>query len=594
MTTLLITVKASDPHFWYRLFYFLPLLLLLFSLLYYGLRRNFHPLTWVISVTSFIAAFIIGTRLFVLDGSDLLQLMNGNLPFRNARSVLGGTVLGVIVILLNKKYLKVGTGFTLMLAFIAPLLKALQRFGCFIEGCCYGTHCELPWAVQHIIPGNPERFTLPAHPVQLYEAIGLIITTLLLIPISKRFKNRTNVFYMSLLFSIVVRFICEFFREGESAVWMNEIVGGLKCIQWILITFMALLTFIIRYREANAAHDIFEMEVLNKADTSKLILWVCGMTVSVVLLKNIMHDFESIMLTILLVIISAVLFFRELVNLKHSSLSRLTLVMSLACLVSMSQTMNLHPKMLSRPDVKKPESYFKLGYSYQQGSLDYDELTFGGSSSGGCGTTGSAYYNHHPYRVKNYSNRLFGQYTWFQDNKSMMTIGAVTGNNNIMVKEIDSNNTYEKSSIHFGSWFNFDSRRVGLGFGLYTGIWNHNSQKANSFVTNAYSVAEAPYIYVRYGNPLKLYAAFIMNDPVDAFFNNSSTRGELGSQFNSDKFKVTLHAGTNGVGVGTSYLMKGNYGFHIDFYMPNSYMGNQFENRTSSNRFNLTAYKLIY
>ena len=97
-----------------------------------------------------------------------------------------------------------------MLDVIAPSLAlgiALGRLGCFLNGCCYGDRCDLPWAVSFPgprvgVPGDPaltlhgsppwadqvragligpdQAWSLPVHPTQLYSPIdGLILLALL-------------------------------------------------------------------------------------------------------------------------------------------------------------------------------------------------------------------------------------------------------------------------------------------------------------------------------------------------------------------------------------------------------------------------------
>ena len=78
----------------------------------------------------------------------------------------------------------------------APALAvgiALGRVGCFLGGCCFGSPCELPWAVRfpagsHAWQGQVEQgilplaaeFSLPVHPTQLYAAFaGVIILAVL-------------------------------------------------------------------------------------------------------------------------------------------------------------------------------------------------------------------------------------------------------------------------------------------------------------------------------------------------------------------------------------------------------------------------------
>lgn len=55
---------------------------------------------------------------------------------------------------------------------LAPSLalgQALGRLGCFLNGCCYGRQCDLPWALRY--PGDHETRGVPVHPTQAYEAL---------------------------------------------------------------------------------------------------------------------------------------------------------------------------------------------------------------------------------------------------------------------------------------------------------------------------------------------------------------------------------------------------------------------------------------
>lgn len=63
--------------------------------------------------------------------------------------------------------------------FAAPLAlgHAFGRIGCFLAGCCFGTTCEMPWAMHYTRPDSiPYESGIPPsmglHPVQLYEALG--------------------------------------------------------------------------------------------------------------------------------------------------------------------------------------------------------------------------------------------------------------------------------------------------------------------------------------------------------------------------------------------------------------------------------------
>jgi phosphatidylglycerol:prolipoprotein diacylglycerol transferase len=57
---------------------------------------------------------------------------------------------------------------------------ALGRVGCFLGGCCYGYEWHGPWAVTATDERSPMAHpSVPRHPVQLYESVGLVLLALL-------------------------------------------------------------------------------------------------------------------------------------------------------------------------------------------------------------------------------------------------------------------------------------------------------------------------------------------------------------------------------------------------------------------------------
>lgn len=74
---------------------------------------------------------------------EILAIWSGGLEF------LGGVILGVLaVVFYLKKKKQPILAFLDMLAPAMMLGLALGRIGCFLNGCCFGSPCELPWAVQ--------------------------------------------------------------------------------------------------------------------------------------------------------------------------------------------------------------------------------------------------------------------------------------------------------------------------------------------------------------------------------------------------------------------------------------------------------------
>ena len=90
-----------------------------------------------------------------------------------------------------------------------PLAHAIGRLGCFFKGCCYGKLTNAAWAMSfprwprdiglpaedspayldHFSEGLVERTDLwssPVHPTQIYESVGLLCVTVLLLFLRKK------------------------------------------------------------------------------------------------------------------------------------------------------------------------------------------------------------------------------------------------------------------------------------------------------------------------------------------------------------------------------------------------------------------------
>lgn len=115
---------------------------------------------------------------------------------------------------------------------------AIGRIGCFLRGCCYGVHTELPWGVDF---GDG----VLRHPTQIYEIIFLIF---MLIFINIKFKNKPkagSLFDIFMITYFFYRFVVEFIRVEP------ELFLTLTMFQWIsiviIIYFLYLNNNIIKY-----------------------------------------------------------------------------------------------------------------------------------------------------------------------------------------------------------------------------------------------------------------------------------------------------------------------------------------------------------
>ncbi len=140
-------------------------------------------------------------------------------------SILGG-VAGFLVYRAMRKFPVLA-----MLDAIAPALAfgiAVGRLGCFLNGCCYGDRCSLPWAVRfpkHSPPWESEvarnliapdaDHSLWLHPTQLYSTLDGLILLLLLTAYFPIRRRDGEVMGLLLLAYPVTRFLIEHLRNDE-------------------------------------------------------------------------------------------------------------------------------------------------------------------------------------------------------------------------------------------------------------------------------------------------------------------------------------------------------------------------------------------
>ena len=122
----------------------------------------------------------------------------------------GGLLAGVLAC--RARRVNVGDMADLM-AVAFPIGYGIGRIGCFLNGCCYGGVCDLPWAMRF---REGDTLTPPSHPAQLYSVIASIIIFVLLLPLERHRKFRGQIMLAFLTLYGVYRFIVEFFRVGAT------------------------------------------------------------------------------------------------------------------------------------------------------------------------------------------------------------------------------------------------------------------------------------------------------------------------------------------------------------------------------------------
>jgi len=125
---------------------------------------------------------------------------------------------GLLVLLLAARVMQVR--FARILALAAPgtaLGYAIARVGRFLNGCCYGHECHLPWAVTFPQLSSTSAPPVPVHPTQLYAIAGTLLFTLPVLLRATRWLRRPfSRFLAFLVLSSIVRFVVEYFRRGAT------------------------------------------------------------------------------------------------------------------------------------------------------------------------------------------------------------------------------------------------------------------------------------------------------------------------------------------------------------------------------------------
>ncbi len=101
---------------------------------------------------------------------------------------------------------------------VAPSLAlgvALGRIGCFLNGCCFGTACDLPWAVT--FPEGSAAWDAflgaPVHPTQLYAALAAVGVFFVLLAVDRRKPFDGFLLWLFVILLAAYRFLIDPIRQ---------------------------------------------------------------------------------------------------------------------------------------------------------------------------------------------------------------------------------------------------------------------------------------------------------------------------------------------------------------------------------------------
>src|SRR5262245_60041803 len=141
------------------------------------------------------------------------------------------------------------------------------RFGCFLNGCCYGQVCHLPWAVRfpyesdawkgQVAQGLINRMdqALPVHPTQLYESFLSLGLYLGLAWLYRRKKFDGQIFAVYLMSYAVTRSIVETFRGDYTPSHVHAGLTPAQLVSTVIFTAGIILYAILPRRLGQPASE---------------------------------------------------------------------------------------------------------------------------------------------------------------------------------------------------------------------------------------------------------------------------------------------------------------------------------------------------
>ena len=197
-----------------------------------GLRRLPGWKRAALALAAFVGGSLGGKLPFAL-AADPKGWLDGSAWFSDGKTIVAALIGAYLAVELTKWALdvRVKTGDT----FALPLALALTvgRWGCFCNGCCYGTETDLPWGVWFWVPGPDGPQLMKCHPTQIYESLFHLAMAWVLLALTLRDALPRQRLKLYLIAYGAYRFATEFIRP-EPAWWL-----GLTFYQWASLLLIA-------------------------------------------------------------------------------------------------------------------------------------------------------------------------------------------------------------------------------------------------------------------------------------------------------------------------------------------------------------------
>jgi prolipoprotein diacylglyceryltransferase len=541
-------IDIDNGQYFYDLFYQVSFLLVLFIYLIEGYKRKFPWSTWLLVIITVRIFFMIGSKFGAITPEDFNYFTQHlQFPAQYNTNLMGALVFGFIGVGVAKWLLKIKYPILNAFAIAAPFGMAVQRVGCLMVGCCYGTETQLPWGIQyganapaffhnflaHHITAN-DTLTHALHPVPLYFIITCLLIGIALIFLRHYFKRPGDLALFSLLLLLICRFFIEFFRDPLSnGAFQGNLFMGLKIVQLFSLAASFVLLATILYREKRLitkSYPILPNHPLLNAS------YLLMLAVLLFVTRNWFSDIEFQVLMITL--IPAMLFVTgDLIANYFTSVIRIsTISLLILSLLVMSQT---------NPNTKTT--------SHQEIRVGFSNGLYSNTHNIGTGTGCERQSINQDFKQQ-YSLGGLGYSIVKKDSSKTVEYGV----NGYVGRQSETGLTSGINQVNtlwgINPYAGIDYKWVGGGIGFHAGglkltplDWIEN-KAAVMPETGTMSSFIYPHLYARVGIERIVYISYSMGDyfpsPFPAFYNYM----ELGSRFGSRKgFKASIGVNTIGL-----------------------------------------------
>ncbi len=200
------------------------------------------------------SGYIVSRLLHVIDYWSYFMEHPGEIIGGSGLTIYGAVLGAALGLWIYSRFSKFNYGYvTDMLAPGIILAQAIGRVGCTLNGCCYGTECDLPWAITYTAQEHGGMIQ-SVHPTQIYEIIYNLIVFGILLLLRKRFRPDGSLFMIYLSLYAVWRLGIDFIREGKGLLF------GLHEAQLISIVVLAVTIPLMVWRTRWVKRDEINTE----------------------------------------------------------------------------------------------------------------------------------------------------------------------------------------------------------------------------------------------------------------------------------------------------------------------------------------------